>query len=112
MEKATKHQFVVVTVPSLGGHKIEDYGVTLGRWWKIGRKGFDDGVLLLVAAKEHMVRIEVGYGLEASVRDEEAAAIIRQDILPAFRKRDFPSGIDAGVEGVIREITPYQRKAA
>lgn len=112
LEKRTGHQFVVVTIRSLDGHKIEDYGVTLGRTWGIGRKDINDGVLLIVALTEHQVRIEVGYGLEKALRDEEAAAIINQAILPAFTAGDFPRGIAAGVDGVIREISPPERLAA
>lgn len=112
LEQRTGHQFVVVTVPGLGGHTIEDYGVTLGRTWGIGRKGVNDGVLLVVAPVERKVRIEVGYGLERALRDEEARTIIDSAILPAFRARDFPRGIAAGVDGVIREISPSERLAA
>ena len=85
LEKDTGHQFVVVTVPSLTGHTIEDYGVTLLRTWGIGRKNINDGVLLIVAPRERKVRIEVGYGLEGALRDEEAKAVIDTAILPAFR---------------------------
>lgn len=112
LEKDTGHQFVVVTVPSLAGHTIEDYGVTLLRTWGIGRKDINDGVLLIVAPRERKVRIEVGYGLEAALRDEEAKVVIDTAILPAFRKGDYPGGIDAGVDGVIREIAPVKRLAA
>jgi uncharacterized protein len=112
LETRTRHQFVVVTVPSLGGHPIEDYGVTLGRTWGIGQKGTDDGVLLIVAPTERKVRIEVGNGLEKALRDEDASAIIRSVILPAFRAGDYPRGIAGGVDGVIREISPPERVAA
>lgn len=105
VEQQSKHQFVVVTVKSLGGHAIADYGVTLGRSWGIGRKGHDDGVLLIVAPRERKVRIEVGRGLEKALRDEEAGEIIRKDILPRFRAGQFPEGIMAGSEAIIREIT-------
>ncbi|MEO9131005.1 MAG: TPM domain-containing protein [Sphingomonas sp.] len=112
LEHRTAHQFVVVTVPGLGGHSIENYGVMLGRTWRIGRKGINDGVLLIVAPVERKVRIEVGYGLERALRDEEARAIIDSAILPAFRTGDFPRGIVAGVDGIIREISPSERLAA
>lgn len=112
LETRTHHQFVVVTVPDLGGHPIEDYGVTLGRTWGIGRKNINDGVLLIVAPTERRVRIEVGYGLEKALRDEEAKAIIGTAILPAFRAGDYPRGIAGGVDGVIREISPPERLAA
>lgn len=104
-ERRSKHQFVVVTVKSLGGHDIADYGVNLGRTWGIGRKCFNDGVLLIVAPNERKVRIEVGYGLEKALRDEEAGQIIRNDILPHFKDGKFAEGITAGSEAIIREIT-------
>lgn len=112
LETRTRHQFVVVTVPSLGGHSIEDYGITLGRSWGIGRKNVNDGVLLIVAPNDRKVRIEVGYGLEKALRDDEAKSIIDTAILPAFRAGDFPRGIAGGVDGVIREISPSERLAA
>jgi uncharacterized protein len=105
VEKQSKHQFVVVTVKSLGGHDIADYGVNLGRTWGIGRKCFNDGVLLIVAPNERKVRIEVGHGLEKALRDEEAGEIIRNEILPRFKEGKYPEGIAAGSEAIIREIT-------
>jgi uncharacterized protein len=112
LERRTGHQFVVVTVRGLGGHSVEDYGLNLGRTWGVGRKDINDGVLLIVAPAERKVRIEVGYGLENALRDEEARAIIDSAILPAFRAGDVPRGIAAGVDGVIREISPSERLAA
>ncbi len=105
VERQSKHQFVVVTVPSLGGHDIVDYGVTLGRTWGIGRACFNDGVLLIVAPSERKLRIEVGNGLEKALRDEEAGEIIRKDILPQFKAGKFPEGILAGSDAIIREIS-------
>lgn len=104
VEMRTKHQFVVVTVPSLSGHSIEDYGLTLGNYWGIGRKQFNDGVLLIVAPNEHRVRIEVGKGLEKTLTNEEAAGIIQNAILPRFGEQKMADGIMAGSEGIIREI--------
>ena len=106
LEKATGHQLVVVTLPSLHGQDIATFGVDLGRRWGIGRKDIDDGVLLIVAPNERKARIEVGYGLEEALRDEEAGRILRDAILPAFRAGDMPKGIAAGVDGIIREIGP------
>jgi uncharacterized protein len=105
VEMRTKHQFVVVTVPSLGGHSIEDYGLKLGNWWAVGRKDVNDGVLLVVAPTERKVRIEVGKGLEKTLTNDEAAAIIQQAILPRFRERKMADGILAGSDGIIREIS-------
>lgn len=103
-EMRTKHQFVVVTVKDLGGHAIADYGLKLGNYWGIGRKEFNDGVLLIVAPNERKVRIEVGYGLEKALTNDEAAAIINTAIVPKFKAGDMPGGILAGSEGIIREI--------
>lgn len=105
VEQRSRHQFVVVTVRSLGGHDIEDYGRTLGNYWGIGRRGEDDGVLLVVAPVERKVRIEVGKGLEKTLTDEEAAAIIQNGILPRFRAGQMSEGITAGSDNIIREIT-------
>lgn len=105
LERTYGHQLVVVTVKTLNRHRIEDYGVTLSRYWQIGRKRYDDGVVLLVAPKEHRVRIEVGYGLEDILRDREAGEIIDKQILPAFSKGDLPGGTEAGVDGIIDQIS-------
>lgn len=98
-------QFVVVTVPSLQGVDIADYGYQLGRHWGIGQKRAsggrgDNGVILLVAPTERRVRIEVGYGLEPVLTDALADTIIRQRILPQFRAGDLPAGIVAGANAI------------
>ncbi|MDH7975559.1 TPM domain-containing protein [Sphingomonas sp. AR_OL41] len=111
LEKATGHQFVIVTVPGLGSHSIEDYGLHLGRYWGVGRKGVNDGVLLLVAPTERKVRIEVGYGLETTLSDPKAKTIIDRDILPAFRAGDLPRGIIAGAAAITHTLEPVGAKA-
>ncbi|HSX55183.1 MAG TPA: TPM domain-containing protein [Sphingomonas sp.] len=104
-ERTTKHQFVVVTLPTLGGKPIEQVGLALGNGWGVGRKGSDDGVLLIVAPNERKVRIEAGCGLEKSLTDEEADGIIQQRILPRFKKGDMAGGILTGSAAIIREIS-------
>jgi len=96
LEAKTTDQLVVVTLPSLQGTTIEDYGYQLGRRWKIGQKDKDTGVLLIVAAAERRVRIEVGYGLEGTLTDAATKLIIENTILPAFRTGDFALGIRNG----------------
>ncbi|RYY27542.1 MAG: TPM domain-containing protein [Sphingomonadales bacterium] len=105
VEMRTKHQFVVVTVKTLGGQTIEDYGRELGNFWGIGRKDINDGVLLVVSPVDRKVRIEVGKGLEKALTNDEAATIIQEAILPHFKKGDMSAGILAGSEGIIREIS-------
>ncbi|MEM6494680.1 MAG: TPM domain-containing protein [Pseudomonadota bacterium] len=112
LEADTQVQFVVATTPSLLGQDIETYSLNLANGWGIGSKERNDGLLLLVAANERRVRIEVGYGLEASVKDEEAAEIIATQMLPRFRESDYEGGIEAGVRALIYEVTPSELKEA
>lgn len=96
LEARTSDQLVVVTLKSLRGTTIEDYGYQLGRHWGIGQKDKDSGVLLIVAAGERKVRIEVGYGLEGTLTDAATKVIIDTVMLPAFKAGDFPGGIRNG----------------
>ena len=112
LEAETKVQLVVVTTPDLSGVDIATYSLNLARDWEIGSEERDDGVLLLVAPNERQVRIEVGYGLEASVKDEEAAEIIAVQMVPRFGQKDYQGGIEAGVDALIDEVTPSELKEA
>jgi len=112
LEQETKVQLAVATTPDLGGQTIEAYSLALANDWGIGDAKRNDGLLLLVAPTERKVRIEVGRGLEASVLDEDAAAIIQDAILPHFRAGDFQRGIEAGVTGLAVEVTPAPMKEA
>ena len=103
-ERATGEQVVVVTLDSLQGYTIEDYGYQLGRHWGIGQKGKNDGALLIVAPKEHKVRIEVGYGLEGTLTDAACATIIQSYILPSFKRGDYNAGILAGVTSMLQVL--------
>ena len=104
-ETKTGRQLVVVTLPSLQGFEIEDFGYRLGRNWGIGEKGTNNGALLIVAPNEHRVRIEVGYGLEGTLTDAISRLIIENAILPRFRANDFPGGIGRGVDDIIQVLT-------
>ena len=104
VEQASSRQLVVATVPSLQDYPIEDYGYKLGRAWGIGQKGANNGMILLVAPNERKVRIEVGYGLEPIMTDALAGDIISGRILPAFKKGDFPGGINAGADAIIAQL--------
>ncbi len=97
-------QVVVVTVPSLGGRAIEEYGYRLGRHWGIGQRDEDTGALLLVAPAERQVRIEVGYGLEGVLTDAVSWDIIQGRILPQFRQGNMDAGVLAGARAVIAAL--------
>ena len=105
LEDKSSDQLVVVTVPSLQGYAVEDYGYQLGRHWGIGTKQLSNGVLLIVAPNERKVRIEVGYGLEPVMTDALSKIIIENAILPRFRAGDFAGGIKDGVGDIIKVLT-------
>ncbi|MCU0953042.1 MAG: TPM domain-containing protein [Hyphomicrobium sp.] len=100
LEEKSSDQLVVVTLKSLQGFPIEDFGVRLGRQWGIGQAGKDNGVLLIVAPNERKVRIEVGRRLEPLLTDAMSRIIIENAILPGFRRGDFADGIRAGVRDI------------
>lgn len=104
LETDTGDQLVVVTVDSLQGYEIEEYGYRLGRHWGIGQKEGDNGVLLIVAPNERKVRIEVGYGLEPILTDALSAQIIQNRILPAFRTSAFQKGVTDGVDAIDEQL--------
>jgi uncharacterized protein len=105
LETKTTNQLVVVTLKSLQGTTIEDFGVQLGRRWQIGQRGKNNGVLLIVAPNERKVRIEVGYGLEGSLTDAVSRVIIENSILPRFRANDYPGGISRGADDIIQVLS-------
>ena len=115
LEDKTGTQLVVVTLSSLQGYEIEEYGYQLGRAWGIGQKGKNNGALLVVAPNEHRVRIEVGYGLEGTVTDAISRLIIENGILPRFRANDFAGGVQRGVDDLIQVLSgdaeDFQKRA-
>ncbi|GAD47378.1 hypothetical protein NT2_01_01460 [Caenibius tardaugens NBRC 16725] len=105
LEKQSRRQLVVVTLPGLDGYEISDYGYRLGRHWGLGDKQRNDGALLIVAPNERKVRIEVGYGLEPILTDGMSFLIINNAILPRFKAGDMPGGIVAGTDAIIKQLT-------
>ncbi len=100
LEGTSSDQLAIVTLKSLQGFSIEDFGYKLGRHWGIGQAGQDNGVLLIVAPNERKVRIEVGKRLEPVLTDAMSRLIIENAILPGFRRGDFAAGIAAGVRDI------------
>ena len=103
-ENATSNQVVVVTLDSLQGRPIEEFGYRLGRHWGIGQEGKNNGVLLIVAPNERKVRIEVGYGLEGTLTDAISSNIVNGVILPAFRRGDLAGGIEDGAISITQAL--------
>ena len=103
-ETKTSNQVAVLILPSLEGDPLEEFSHRVATTWKLGQKGTENGVLLLIALRERKVRIEVGYGLEGTLTDLRSAHIIRNEIVPRFRTGDLPGGIAAGVKAILGTI--------
>jgi len=103
-ERATGAQMFIAIFSSLEGENVEDVAVRLEERWKVGRKGVDNGVLLVVFLNDRKLRIEVGYGLEPVITDAVAAGIIRDSIAPRFRERRYAAGLEAAVDEVYSRI--------
>jgi uncharacterized protein len=104
-------QIVVLIVPTTKPEEIEQYSIRVAEQWKVGRKGVDDGAILLVAKDDRALRIEVGYGLEGALPDVTAKRIVSDIILPHFKTGDFYGGIDAGADAMIKVVDGEQLPA-
>ena len=98
---STSSQIAVVTVPTLDGDEIANYAQKLYEAWGIGRKGKNNGILVLVAKQERAARIQTGYGLEGAVPDALAKRIISNTLVPAFRQNQYYAGLDRATDQLI-----------
>lgn len=103
-EQKTGNQIAVLTIPSLEGDSIEDYAVNVFNTWKLGQKGKDNGILVIVAPNDRRMRIEVGYGLEGTLPDGLAGSIIRNIMTPHFKTGNYNDGIQAGIKAIIEVL--------
>ncbi|NTV94105.1 MAG: YgcG family protein [Thiobacillus sp.] len=104
LEQRKGSQLAVLILPSTGGETIEQFGIRVAEAWKLGRKGVDDGILLLVAKDDRTLRIEVGYGLEGAIPDVVGKRVIEEIIVPRFKAGDFDGGVLAGVDSLIKLV--------
>jgi uncharacterized protein len=102
LETSKGSQIAVLLVPTTQPETIEQYATRVFDQWKLGRKGVDDGVLLIVAKNDHKARVEVGRGLEGAIPDAYAKRIIDEAIAPRFRQGDFYGGISAGIDRIVK----------
>ena len=102
--RKTGAEVAVATVDNLGGMPIEDFSIDLARRWKIGQKGEDNGALLLVAVRDHKMRIETGYGADTPITDAQAKEITGTIIKPAFKSNDYNGGIYDGTYAIARRF--------
>lgn len=101
-ENKSSNQIVVVILNSLNGYSIEEFSYQLGRFWGIGQKDKNNGILLVVSMKEREIRIEVGYGLEGALTDKISHEIINYTIKPNFKASQYELGILKAVNEIIK----------
>jgi len=104
LEKRKGSQVTVLVIPSTGGQALENYSLAVVEKNKLGRKGIDDGLLLLVAKEDRKARIEVGYGLEGVVTDAISSRVIREYLAPKFRNNDYAGGINDAVDAITKLV--------
>lgn len=97
-------QIVLLMVPTTAPETIEQFSIRVAEAWKPGRRGVDDGIILLVAKNDRQLRIEVGYGLEGAVNDATARRIIAETMVPRLHNNDFFGGLQAGLAQLMRVI--------
>lgn len=98
-EQRTKHQMVVATAPGLNGARVDNFGTCLGNRWGIGRKGHDDGIVILVAPNDRQMHIATGSGMEKTLTDDKALAVIHQ-MTPHFKAGDYTAGLSTGIDAI------------
>jgi uncharacterized protein len=103
-EEATGNQVAVLTVPTIDGESIEAYALRVFEAWKLGQKGRDNGVLVVIVPQDRKMRIEVGYGLEGTLTDVASSRIIRNLMTPRFKTGDYDGGTAAGVLAVVAQL--------
>jgi uncharacterized protein len=103
-EEATGEQIAVLTIPTIGGESVEEFATRVFESWKLGQKGKDNGVLVVIVPKDRKMRIEVGYGLEGTLTDVAASRIIRNAMTPQFKAGNYDKGTEDGVLAVIAQL--------
>ncbi|MBZ0199437.1 MAG: TPM domain-containing protein [Ignavibacteriaceae bacterium] len=103
-EDTTSNQVLLLMISSLNGAVIEEYAYDVATKNKIGSKKFDNGALLLIAKADKKLRIEVGYGLEGILPDALSSSIIRNVIVPHFKRDEYYSGVSAGIDAIISAV--------
>ncbi len=97
-------EIAVVTLPSLQGQAIEDWGMQIAEQWGVGVKGSQSGLILIVAPNDHKYRVEVGYDLEGYITDGTAGELMRANLVPLTKQGKWGEGIIAGTNALIKEL--------
>ena len=100
-ERETSNQIAILAVPSLQGDDIDQFAIRVAEQWKLGQKGKDNGVLLVIAQAERKVRIEVGMGLQGVLPDVTASRIIREVMRPHLKSGNFDQALNSGTDAIV-----------
>ncbi|WCL48278.1 TPM domain-containing protein [Leptospira sp. GIMC2001] len=103
-EYETSNQIAILIIKHLEDENLEEYSLKVAESWALGQKSLDNGVLVLIAIDDRKIRIEVGYGLEGSLTDILAKQIIRNEITPHFKTKEYDLGVTRGVDAIISAI--------
>ena len=107
-EQKTGHQVIVWIEQSTHGEPVESYAMRLFNDWGIGRRDFDDGIVLFVFTRDDIRRIQVGWGLESALTDRECVRIIREEIRPLIHAGRPDDAVRRGVAAIISEINKWE----
>lgn len=102
-ERETTHQIAVLTLPSLAGETIEVFSLRVANAWKLGRKGINNGILVVLAPTERKIRIELGLGFERYISNSQASAIIQTHMLSDFREQAYARGLARGIHTLMEQ---------
>jgi uncharacterized protein len=106
-EDETHHQLAVLTITNLSGEPLETYSLRVANAWGLGYRGVDNGILIMLAIKEHKVRIELGKGMQRYISDAEARSIIDNAMTPAFARGNFAGGLEQGIERLMADARRF-----
>lgn len=101
-ERQFTNQIAILAIRSLEGENLEEYSIKVAEEWKLGEKGKDNGVLILLSLDDRKVRIEVGYGLEGTLTDIYCNRVIKNTMIPFFKDGNYEEGLEKGSFEIIR----------
>jgi len=100
-ERETSNQITIVTIDSLGDYDVSDYAIKLGKAWGIGKAGRNNGIVILASARDHKINISTGQGLEGALTDLMCGRIIRNEMVPAFKEKNYYEGFSKAADAVL-----------
>jgi uncharacterized protein len=107
-ERETHHQIAVLTIPTLGAEPIEAFSMRVADAWRLGLRGWNNGILVTLAMRERRCRIELGTGMERYIGDVAAKAVINEQMAPEFARQHYALGLRAGLLKLMELAQAYR----